>query len=151
MKTLTSLIIILICLSIGRSTGATAEQMEGKLVGGVEAERLKATETVEFTGTEYRDPFELPPGLRLPVAPPVSEVEPMPEAEIELSGIIIQGIVWGPKRPQAIINGEVYEKGEVVGEVKIIDIDKDGVTLLYKDRVILVQPKVEGRKIGEKR
>lgn len=111
----------LFCLSVGQLGSAVAE--------------------VEYIGKDYRDPLQLPASLRAPVAPEALG------AEMELPSLRVEGMVWGSRRPQAIIGGSVYEKGDVVGEMEILDISKDGITLLYKDRKFIVRPKVERPKI----
>ena len=43
--------------------------------------------------------------------------------------LTVQGVVWGGPRPQAIINGRVYNIGDMVGGGKIIEINRHGVSL----------------------
>ncbi len=52
--------------------------------------------------------------------------------------IIVQGVVWDTSLPQAIIDGEVYRVGDKVQDAQIIDITSEGVSLLYKGRIIIV-------------
>lgn len=40
----------------------------------------------------------------------------------------IQGLMWGGRRPQAVIDGKIYTVGETVQGVTIVAIDKTGVT-----------------------
>lgn len=109
---------------------------------------------VEYVGANYRDPFELPPALRAPIVPIVPSEEELPagvepEAEVRFPALRVGGMIWGSERPQAIIDGEVYDVGDVVKEAEIIGIDREGVTLFYKDRKFILRPKIERREIGE--
>jgi len=53
--------------------------------------------------------------------------------------IKINGLVWHTPMPQAIINGEVYKKGDEFEGAEIVAIDKEGVTFLYKGIEIIVR------------
>ena len=110
------------------------------------ARRGEGPMEVEYVGANYRDPFELPLALKSPIAP--SEVE-LP-AGVELEAFFrVEGMIWGSARPQVIIDGEVYDVGDVVKEAEIIGIDREGVVLFYKDRKFILRPKIERRQIGE--
>lgn len=88
---------------------------------------------------KWRDPFvplikreqpvESTPSEGNKDIPPSKGVETKPELDITIEGIII-----GPEFNQAIINGDIYRKGEMLknNEVKVIDIKKDKVILLFK-------------------
>ena len=98
---------------------------------------------VEYEGSDFRDPFD----------PQVFVEKPQSDIKIqqrgtkskvkvsELFSLTLQGIIWKAEVPMAIINNKVYKKGEVMKlkkhrgttfeEVKIFDIDKDGVTVIY--------------------
>ncbi len=52
--------------------------------------------------------------------------------------LIVQGVVWGGAMPQAIINNKVFNIGDVIEGAKVIEINKKGVILLYKDRTYLL-------------
>ena len=47
----------------------------------------------------------------------------------KLGSLRLQGIVWGARFPQAIINGEVLKIGDSLDGIRIVDIDKHGVRL----------------------
>ncbi len=120
------------------------------------AQRGEGPMEVEYVGADYKDPFELPLPLRVPIVPPEKElpVGIEPEAEVGLPALRVEGMIWGSERPQAIIDGEVYDVGDVVEvydvgdvveEAEIIGIDREGVTLFYKDRKFILRPKIERR------
>lgn len=115
---------------------------------GKAEEQKKAA--VEYKAENLRDPFMgyLPkpkdlgtgPGKdREPViAPP--QIRPLPP-------LTIQGIIWGGKFPQAIINNKVVKTGDFIDEVKIIEINKEGITVSFDNRkYVLSVAEPEGRK-----
>ena len=114
------------------------------------ARRDEGPMEVEYVGASYRDPFELPLALRPPIVSPEGELPAgvEPEAEVKPPALRVEGMIWGSARPQVIIDGEVYDIGDVVKEAEIIGIDREGVTLFYKDRKFILRPKIEHRKIG---
>ncbi|MDD2688762.1 MAG: general secretion pathway protein GspB [Candidatus Omnitrophica bacterium] len=59
---------------------------------------------------------------------PVENQEPLPT-------LTVQGIVWGARFPQAIINNKVVKAGDTIeGKVKIVNIDKEGVMVIFNGR-----------------
>jgi hypothetical protein len=46
----------------------------------------------------------------------------------------VQGVIWGTELPQAIINNKVVKVGDTIEEVRILDIQKGGITVFYKSR-----------------
>ena len=96
---------------------------------------------VEYTAADSRDPFC--PQISVP-----EKKEPKIEKEkktikpkaSEVFSLSVQGIIWHTDNPLVIINNQVLKKGEVLlipkgenvtEEIHIIDIDKDGVTIVY--------------------
>ncbi|MFH1772455.1 MAG: hypothetical protein ABH872_06525 [Candidatus Omnitrophota bacterium] len=78
------------------------------------------------------NPFEPQlPKKMLPVEP-----GKLPTPEENLPELSIEGVLWGTKIPQAIIEGEVYKEGDVLNnlDVKIKRIEGNTVIFLYKDR-----------------
>jgi len=73
----------------------------------------------------------------IPIRPepprPIVRETPMPQ-------IMISGIVWDTDRPQAIINGEVVTVGDTLMEVKILDIKKTGLKVLFNDKIAEIKP-----------
>lgn len=79
---------------------------------------------------------EPPPGV-----PPVEEVQPPPIPKEPLPAINISGLVWNTNRPQAIIDGHIVEVGDMVSGVKIVDIQKSGITVLFHGRTKVLEIK----------
>jgi len=48
--------------------------------------------------------------------------------------LTISGITWGSSFPQAIINGKVVRPGDVIDDVQVISISKEGLVLSYKNQ-----------------
>src|SRR3989338_5901253 len=51
-----------------------------------------------------------------------------------LAELTLEGVLWDDKKPYAVINGEVFGVGQSVGDYKVIDIQKDNVTLSGKGK-----------------
>ncbi len=82
---------------------------------------------VEYNASVCRDPFIIQQAKEGTVEKPM-------EAEITLPVLKIQGIVWGGKNPQAIINGKVFKIGGVIDDAHIVDINKNGVDIFFQGR-----------------
>lgn len=100
---------------------------------------------------------------KLPIPPPVIETAPpsteqptgpniggqmMPglqtdvkqEKQTPLPELVLTGLVWNSKRPQAIINGSVVDIGDRIADVEIVAIQKDGVDVKFLDAVTTIKP-----------
>lgn len=87
---------------------------------------------LEYNAYNLRDPFEdlltqKKEEIRKPGESEGETVTPPP--------LSVQGLVWGGRTPQAIIDNRVVKVGDVIEEAEIIEISKDGVTVLYKRRI----------------
>ncbi len=99
---------------------------------------------IEYGANDFRDPFY--PQVFIPEKeePKVEKVEVAGPKATELFSLLIQGIIWNSDNPLAIINNQVLKKGEALlmpkeadarGEITIMEIDKDGVTIMYAGQV----------------
>lgn len=90
-----------------------------------------ALPSVEYKSDGLRDPFE---GVfkTEPTATP-GPVEAAAKPQVPPPALTIQGIIWGGKIPQAIINDKVVKVGDTIAEAKITDIGKDGIEVIFKD------------------
>lgn len=82
---------------------------------------------VEYNVSVCRDPFIIQQAKE-------GTAEKPREVEITLPVLKIQGIVWGGKNPQAIINGKVFKIGSVIDDAHIVDINKNGVDIFFQGR-----------------
>ncbi len=69
-----------------------------------------------------------------PTNPPLPAVIPTPAAPPKL-----QGIVWDPRRPSAVINGRTLFVGDRFAEFRVRTISPDTVTLVSKTQTNLLQ------------
>jgi hypothetical protein len=84
---------------------------------------------VEYKAQSLRDPFQDYIEEAETVTP--APVEPVP---VQLPAVTIQGIVWGGTTPQAIINNKVVKVGDTIEGMRVISIDKSGITVSYGNR-----------------
>jgi hypothetical protein len=59
-------------------------------------------------------------------------------------GLSIQGIIWSPDRPLAVIDGELFAAGQVVGPYAIQQIFGDGIIVRKQDGEQLFIPLDQG-------
>jgi len=91
---------------------------------------LRSNSNIEYKAGNLRDPFQSPQKQKEPEKQMAERQMP----ERPLPTLTIQGIVWGGKFPQAIINNKVVKIGDTVNEVQIVDINKSGVTVSFENR-----------------
>jgi hypothetical protein len=95
---------------------------------------------VAYTSENLRDPFE-----GYVIEEPLQADEALPEEDVVLPALTIAGITWGSSFPQAIINDKVVKAGDMVGDVQVISIAKEGLIFLYrKKQFILPAPGAGG-------
>jgi hypothetical protein len=104
------------------------------------------TKQLIYNADNFRDPF-LPQIhsvkiTKTPVEKEMPKVGNKVENKVQLPKLTIQGMVWNTKRPQAIIDGQVFKIGDTVKEAEIIGIDREGVKFLYKDKIFIKKPKL---------
>jgi len=107
----------------------------------LEAKVPKKESEIAYTAEEDKFPFKSPFDEELEDKGPAEDVK-LPEMKF-------QGMVWKSSRPQAIINNKVYDIDDVIdigtaeagAEIKVKDINKDGIHLIYKRKEFIVRPK----------
>ena len=68
----------------------------------------------------------------------------VPEKEIEklpIPDLNIEGLIWNSDMPQAIVNGSVVKIGDHIEGVRIVEIDKKGITIDYEGQKVLISKK----------
>lgn len=99
--------------------------------GSLLADKEKQAGTIEpqeYKAEALRDPFQ----SYLVKEEKKAIVEKTVESGIQnLPPLTVQGIIWGGKVPQAIINNKVVKAGDIIEEVKITDITNNGVTVSF--------------------
>lgn len=83
----------------------------------------------EYRADDLRDPFR---GYEEKKEKPAEFVPPPPQQiEQPLPNLEIQGVIWGGRILQAIINNKIVKIGDVIEGVQIVNINKDGITVLF--------------------
>jgi len=112
---------------------APAIQTEVEVVEKLERlERAQSVEVivrprVEYKAGDLKDPFqrykeeEIPPGAQQ--EGPGLSTPP---------SLTVQGIIWGGRFPQAIINNKVVKVEDTIEGARVISIDKEGINLLFE-------------------
>ncbi|MDD5504936.1 MAG: general secretion pathway protein GspB [Candidatus Omnitrophica bacterium] len=60
---------------------------------------------------------------------------------VPMPSLVIEGMVWNTDKPQAIINGKVLNAGDIIDGVRIINIEKQGITIDFNGERVLVERK----------
>lgn len=97
----------------------------------VPAAQSEYVKTVPYTSENFRDPFEAyikKEEVALPVTQLIAEENFVPPP------VAVSGITWGSSFPQAIVNGKVVRAGDVIDDVQVISISKEGLVLSYKNQ-----------------
>jgi len=116
-----TLTMVLVVVGSAFATKAELDEMK-KLEGEekkVEVTKPKAEYTAEGLRDPFKTPFEKKPGSQEAGDPYAGALGPMK----------LQGVVWGGKFPQAIINETVLKVGDTIEGAVIVDINKYGVEL----------------------
>lgn len=93
---------------------------------------LEVAQAAQYTGDGYRDPFTESPMLqRLPEAPQEELDAPV---EIRLDGII-----WVPEKPRAIINGRRVTEGAEVDGAKVVEILRKEVRIIFNGQNMVLR------------
>jgi len=104
---------------------------------------------IEYSSGDLRDPFidlfqlsieneqkeKEMKNIRVPKEVTKTQ-EPLPSLE----KFKVQGVIWGGKFPQAIINNKVLGVGDSIDGVEIVNIEKKGITLNLAGRAFNLAP-----------
>ncbi|MFA5199770.1 MAG: hypothetical protein WC442_02525 [Candidatus Omnitrophota bacterium] len=66
------------------------------------------------------------------------------KSKVDFSELKVQGIIWGVKTPQAIINNRIYNLGDKIEDAEIIGIDNKGVSLSSVIGIVNLPPPGQG-------
>ena len=104
---------------------------QGQTQANADVDLIGLKPGVSYTAENLRDPFTNPAQNEISAQPgePVSNVP-----EIPLPAMKIQGIFWGGKFPQAIINDKIVKVGEKIEDVKVLAIEKNSVTVFFGNK-----------------
>jgi len=106
----------------------------GKHLSEAEASKKEPGMIIERPRIEYRarglrNPFQQP--VSAMEEEPVKTEEPVSMDPVTLPALNVQGIIWQGNPKQAIINNRVVKVGDSLDNIDIIDISKEGVTVLH--------------------
>ncbi len=94
---------------------------------------------VSYSGENVRDPFlcffELGAVVTNPNEQRIETKPTLPKLEV-------QGLIWGTKMPQAIINNQIIRPGDTISGAEVLDVRKEGVYVLYGGYQFILRPTV---------
>jgi hypothetical protein len=90
---------------------------------------------MEYKSGGLRDPFKTYIVKEEPKAVTSENAELSKQPELDLDNLKVQGIIWGVKAPQAIINDKVLTIGDFIEGAEIIGIEKKGITLSFNGAI----------------
>ena len=99
---------------------------------------------VSFQVGGFRNPFKSVLPEKIVEEKIVKVSRPAPEIETKAPEITIQGIVWGGKFPEVIINGKVLKEGDILTgpePITVLEIKPKEVVILYKNKIFNLLPK----------
>lgn len=101
----------------------------------------------EHQGTSTKDNATSPPVVTPVRTPrPTPSIPPVPTLYPEGShvmaidlGLRIEGIMWDPSTPSALVNDRIVHEGDTVNQVKILKINRNDLTVEYHGRKLFAQ------------
>jgi hypothetical protein len=123
------------------------EAGESVLIGSGAADIIPAPVSIEssFYKPPASDPFKNLVQLYLyniqKEAKTKSEPKPKERIMLPLPRLNIEGMIWNTPMPQAIINGRIVRIGDIIEGVKIVKIEKQGITIDYNNELVLIERK----------
>lgn len=94
---------------------------------------------VEYKAEGLKDPFQ--PYIIFLGERKAEEGQPVTGTFLSPPTLIVQGIIWGGKFPQAIINERVVKVGDTIEGIKVMQINEEGVTVVFgEQKYILSSP-----------
>lgn len=87
-------------------------------------------------------------GKKDPFAPYTGRVEEAKDVEVagklsELKALEVQGIIWDAVSPYAIIEDEIFQKGQEFRGARVVEIEPQKVILEYRGERVVLQVKEE--------
>lgn len=111
-----------------------------------EVDKKEMMEVPETLGDPFEEYFPKPEESESLVVVPNQFLGPLGSAVnvqeekiFDASSFVVTGIVWGADKPKAIINGNIYGKGDKVDEAEIVNITKEGILFKYYDQEYLLK------------
>ncbi len=90
---------------------------------------------VKYESSALRDPFRSCL-VKEGAASGTQSTSKLAQLKINLDTLVVQGVIWGGKIPQAIINNKVLAVGDLIEGGKIISIEKSGIILNFSGEIV---------------
>ena len=120
---------ILLLTVLGMSVFFLTEALaQGQPQANADVEGGALKSGVSYTAENLRDPFINPVQAEMSIQP--GKVDPN-VSQLPLPAMQVQGIFWGGKFPQAIINDKIVKVGEKIEGAQVIAIEKDLVKVFF--------------------
>jgi len=104
----------------------------------------------EYKSSGLRDPFQTYI-IKEKKGQNAYDISPtdLSKSKVDFSALKVQGIIWGVKTPQAIINNIIYNLGDKIEDAEIIGIDNKGVSLSSAIGIVSLPPPGQGGNSSE--
>ncbi len=102
----------------------------GSMVTPVDSLQAAGPE-VKYKSAALRDPFIDPTDEK-----PINDTS---KVEASIRSLPVQGVIVSGNTKSAIINGAIYKVGGKLGTAEVVDIDRDGVIILYNGKEIKLE------------
>ncbi len=89
---------------------------------------------VEYASSKLRDPFRTYLIKDEPKPFPRENAD-LTKPALDLGKLEVQGIIWGVKIPQVIINNKVLTIGDLIAGAEILSIEKKGIVLSFNGAI----------------
>ncbi len=116
---------------------------EGKVAAEGSREKIERP-VVKYQAEELRDPFK--EYVSESEKSKISKKASPEEASVFISTLKIQGIICGGKFPQAIINDKIVKVGDMIAEARVVEINKEGVSLFLDNRIHKISSPAAGQR-----
>jgi hypothetical protein len=97
-------------------------------------EGIIARPVMKYKSENLRDPFKSYLIKEEPKQAPQENMDST-KPQLDLGKLTVQGIIWGAKIPQAIINNKVLTIGDLIEGAQILSIEKKGITLSFNGEI----------------
>ena len=96
---------------------------------------------VRYTASGLRDPLvSLLPEAQ-PAQPTVIQEPVVAAPPPQPPSVTVQGMIWGGRRPQVLIDNRLYNVGDTVQAAQIVAIAREGVTVMLQGTTFLLSPR----------
>ncbi|MDO9464598.1 MAG: hypothetical protein Q7J67_04800 [bacterium] len=146
---LVGVLVFVVINQVGKAKKKTSPAKEGKSIVSVEKQKKEKKEEVILPSKvtpELKEIIELQKAKaseqygRDPFFPSaeVSEGKEMQTKGHHIASLVLKGIAWKGKTPMALIGDKIVKEGDIVGEYKVISIQKNRVVLTKDGKELIL-------------